>query len=75
MNTQLQNALTELTEAGAQGLPDASKVEAAKDDTTWNGQKKDGNPWSLTKNNETSYNCMCWDQVNPSFTNKPRFVR
>lgn len=59
MNSQLQNALSELKSAGAQGLPSPSAVESAKDGSTWNGKKSNGDPWSLTKNNENSYHCMC----------------
>ncbi len=59
MNPKLQNALSELKSAGAQGLPSQSTVEAAKDGTSWNGKKSNGDPWNLTKNNENSYNCMC----------------
>ena len=59
MNAKLQSALSELKSAGAQGLPSPSTVESAKDKTTWNGKKSNNDPWSLTKNNENSYNCMC----------------
>jgi len=59
MNTRLQSALSELERAGAKGLPNPSAVESAKDGTSWNGKKSNGDPWSLTKNNENSYNCTC----------------
>lgn len=59
MNEKLQSALSELKSAGAKALPSPSAVESAKDGTTWNGQKNNGDPWALTKNNENSYNCMC----------------
>ncbi len=59
MNAKLQGALVELRQAGAQGLPSESAVEAAKDGTTWNGKKSNGDPWGLTKNNANSFNCMC----------------
>ena len=59
MNTRLQSAFSELKSSGAQGLPSSSTVESAKDGTTWNGKKSNGDPWSLTKNNQDSYNCMC----------------
>lgn len=59
MNARLQSTLSELKSAGAQGLPSLSAVESAKDGATWNGKKSNGDPWSLTKNNENSYNCMC----------------
>lgn len=59
MNARLQSALSELKRAGAKRLPSPSAVESAKDGTSWNGKKSNGDPWSLTKNNENSYNCMC----------------
>lgn len=59
MNSNLQKALSELKEVGAQGLPSSSEVEAAKDGSSWNGKKATGDDWSLIKNNENSYNCMC----------------
>ncbi len=59
MNARLSAALSELRNTGAQGLPSSSAVESAKDGYTWNGKKSNGDPWSLTKNNENSYNCMC----------------
>ncbi len=59
MNARLSSALSELRSAGAQGLPSPSIVQSAKDGTTWNGKKSNGDPWSLKKNNADSYNCMC----------------
>jgi len=59
MNARLQSALSELKRAGAKGLPSPAAVESAKDGTSWNGKKSNGDPWGLTKNNENSYNCMC----------------
>ncbi len=59
MNTHIQNALSELKSANAQELPTAETIASAKDGTIWNGQKSNGDPWSLTKNNENSYSCMC----------------
>lgn len=59
MNAKLQSALSELKSAGALGLPNPSAVETAKNGTTWNGKKSNSDPWSLIKNNEDSYNCMC----------------
>jgi hypothetical protein len=59
MNSKLQSALSELKRAGAKGLPSPSLVESSKDGTTWNGKKSNNDPWSLRKNNENSYNCMC----------------
>ena len=59
MNSRLQSAFTELKKAGAQGLPSSSSVEAAKDGANWRGKKKDGEVWSLTKNNKNSYSCVC----------------
>lgn len=59
MNSHLESALSELTKSGAKGLPTQSVVDAAHDGTSWNGTKSNGAPWTLTKNNEDSYNCMC----------------
>lgn len=59
MNPNLQKALEELQSAGAQGLPEQSAVESAQDGMAWSGQKSNGEPWSLTRNNEDSYNCAC----------------
>lgn len=59
MNSKLQSALSELNSADAQGLPSPSQIEAAQNGTTWKGKKSNGDSWSLTKNNENSYNCMC----------------
>jgi hypothetical protein len=59
MNSKLQSALSELKSAGAQGLPSPSTVESAKDGTAWSGKKSNGEQWTLAKNNENSYNCMC----------------
>ncbi len=59
MNSKLQSALAELGRAGAKGLTSPSVVEVAKDGSTWSGKKSDGGMWSITKNSESSYNCMC----------------
>lgn len=59
MNAKLQSALSELRKAGAKGLPSEPTVEAAKDGTSWNGKKSNGDTWSLTKNHADSFNCMC----------------
>jgi len=59
---QLQAALEELTQAGAQGLPSVDEVEAFE--TTpekkgrWSGTRENGAPWELIKNSPTSYNCV-----------------
>ena len=59
MNASLQKALAELIGAGATGLPSKEQVENAKDGTSWEGKKRDGSQWQLTKNNADSFNCMC----------------
>lgn len=55
----LQSAMTALNNAGAQTLPNEMAVQTAKDGTTWNGKKSNGESWSLTKNHADSYNCVC----------------
>ncbi len=59
MNAKLQSAFSELRRAGAKDLPSPSVVESAEDGSTWDGKKSNGDPWTLIKNNENSYNCMC----------------
>ncbi len=59
MNKFLKSALSESRKSGAKSLPTATQIESAKDGTSWQGVKSDGNPWSLIKYNENSYNCMC----------------
>lgn len=59
MNTHLQKALEALTNSGAQGVPNSTEVEKAKDGTTRNGNKKNGSPWSLTKNKSDSFTVNC----------------
>ena len=58
MNSYLQGAITELKRAQAIGLPSSSTVEKSKGGS-WRGKKKDGGTWSLTKNGESSYTCIC----------------
>jgi len=59
MNSHLQKALAALTNSGAQGIPSAKEVENAKDGTTWNGTKKNGSGWSMTKNKSDSFTITC----------------
>lgn len=59
MNPNLNKALAELSAAGAQGLPNKSTVETAKDGSSWTGKKSNGDMWELAKNSTNSYNCMC----------------
>jgi hypothetical protein len=59
MNAHLQKALEALSNSGAQGIPSETTVENAQDGTIWNGTKTNNSPWSLTKNNETSFTVIC----------------
>lgn len=59
MNSHLQSAFSELTQNGAKGVPTQSVVDAAPDGASWNGKKANGESWTLVKNSEDSYNCMC----------------
>lgn len=59
MNKALQNAMSELKNAGAKELPSSSQVDEAKNGSSWSGKKSNGDPWELKKNSEDSYNCMC----------------
>lgn len=58
-NIQLERALAELRSADALNLPSSSEVHNAKNGKRWTGKKRNGDPWELVKNSETSYNCMC----------------
>ena len=53
MNKYIESSLKEIKDFD--GIPSYSEVEKAKDWTKWNW-----NWWELIKNNENSYNCMCW---------------
>lgn len=59
MNSQMLSALAELQRAGSLGLPSSVQIDGAKNGTKWNGTTKKGDPWTLTKNREDSYNCEC----------------
>lgn len=59
MNPYLYEALSELKKAGAEKLPRPETVEAAKHGKIFSGKKADGGLWTLTKNNEDSYDCQC----------------
>jgi hypothetical protein len=56
MDMALNNALKELEEHGAVGLPEAGVVEQAADGSHWEGKKSDGERWSLDKLHNESYN-------------------
>lgn len=59
MNPQLQEALEQLEQAQAQGLPSYTEVEGAPDGKSWIGNKADGTPWVLKKLEKNSYRCTC----------------
>lgn len=56
MNPPLEQALQELRDFGAQGLPSVDEIEAAAEGSTWTGTSAQGNAWELVKNNAESYN-------------------
>lgn len=55
----MTNAMSELSRAGAKGLPGKSIVAKAKDGTVWSGKRGNGNLWELIKHGENSYTCVC----------------
>jgi hypothetical protein len=56
---ELEEALAELTAAGALVLPRKSTVEAAGMGKVWSGKKADGTLWTLTKKSPESFVCTC----------------
>jgi hypothetical protein len=55
MDKALVNSLADLQRQQAKGLPTASEVEGAANETHWSGKTQDGRSWKLFKNAPESY--------------------
>lgn len=55
MNPQLEKALQELKDIGAEGVPSPDEVMNAADASTWSGAAEGGGHWQLVKHHNDSY--------------------
>ena len=58
-NRYLNSALKELQQAQAKKVPGYHDINSAEDNSEWEGQKENGDPWKLIKHSEESYEVIC----------------